>query len=169
LYLPFGKGRRYLSSARGAMDALLGGWQFNGITTAESGLPFSPTLNNNASLNSDMSLRPDIKGDPMQSVSQNRNQWFNPAAYAVPGPFLFGTAARNSLRGPNLFTADWSLSKEFALTERFKLQFRWENFNTFNRTNLALPVSAVDAGNAGQITDIAVPMRNMQFGLRLGF
>ena len=169
VYLPFGRGRRYLASASRVVDAVLGGWQFNGITTVYSGLPFSPTLSNNASLNSDMSLRPNQIGDPLKGISQNRNLWFNPASYAVPAPFLFGTAGNNSVRGPNLFTADWSLSKEFAITERFRLQFRWEVFNAFNRTNLALPVNAVDAGNAGQITDIAVPMRNMQFGLRLGW
>jgi hypothetical protein len=62
-----------------------------------------------------------------------------------------------------------SLSKEFSIIERFRMQVRWENFDASNRTNLANSVTAVDAGNAGQITDIAVPMRNMQLGVRLGF
>lgn len=168
-YLPFGKGRRYLSDLHGVAGMLLGGWQFNGITTVESGLPFSPTLNNNASLNSDMSLRPNEIGDPLRGISQNRNEWFNPLAYAVPAPFKFGNAKRDSLRGPGLFTADWALAKDFSLTERYKLQFRWENFNVLNRTNLALPDSAVDSGTAGKIFDIASPMRNMQMALRLTF
>ena len=116
-----------------------------------------------------MSLRPNIIGNPLSSISQDRNHWFNPAAFAVPAPFLFGTAANNSIRAPGLFTADWALDKDFSLSERFKLEFRWENFNAFNRTDLGIPNGAVDSGNPGQITDIAVPMRNMQFALRLHF
>jgi len=68
-----------------------------------------------------------------------------------------------------LFSADWALSKNFTLTERFNLQFRWEAYNAWNNTNLSLPNNNVDAGNAGQISSITLPMRNMQFGLRLGF
>lgn len=167
--LPFGRGRRYLSSGNRLMQAIAGGWQFAGITSVESGLPFSPTLSNNASLNSDMSLRPNIVGDPMAGFSQSRNQWFNAAAYAVPAQFAFGNAARNSLRGPNFFNMDLALHKTFAITERVGLQFRWEVFNVLNRTNLALPNTNTDAGTPGLITDIAQPMRNMQFGARLSW
>ncbi|HWR51647.1 MAG TPA: carboxypeptidase regulatory-like domain-containing protein [Bryobacteraceae bacterium] len=172
LILPFGRGQRYLSGVGGIARALVEGWQFNGITVFNSGLPFTPTLNNNASLNSDMTLLPNLVADPEAGV-QSRNRWFNPSAYAVPAPFTFGNTGRNSLRGPNLFSANWALGKSFALTERAGLQFRWEVFNAFNRTNLGLPVSGVDAGNAGQITDIqsgpTLGMRNMQFGARLTF
>ncbi len=173
LVLPFGRGHTLLADAHGFTRGLVEGWQFNGITSLSSGLPFTPTLNNNASLNSDMTLLPNINGNPTSGISQTRNLWFNPAVYSVPAPFTSGTAARNSLRGPDLFSAAWSLGKNFALTERYRLQFRWEVFNVFNRTNLGLPVSAVDAGNAGVITDIqsgpTLGMRNMQFGLRLNW
>jgi hypothetical protein len=73
------------------------------------------------------------------------------------------------VRGPHLFTADWGLSKNFQLTERTNLQFRWDVYNSWNNTNLALPVTNVDTGNAGQITAITSPMRNMQFGARLAW
>jgi len=165
--LPFGPGRKYFSNTSGVVRKVVEDWQFSGITTWESGLSFSPTLSNNASLNSDQSLRPDQVGNAFAGTPHDRNQWFNPQAYAVPGLYLFGTAARNSLRGPQLFSADWGLSKSFTLTERFKLQFRWDVFNSWNNTNLALPNSNVDTGNAGQITSITSPMRNMQLSLRL--
>ncbi len=167
--LPFGSGHKFLQNASGVTRALVEGWQFAGITSVESGLPFSPTLSNNASLNSDMSLRPNITGDPYGSISQSRNLWLNPTAYAVPAPYSFGTAANNSLRGPNLFTMDLSLAKTFAVRERMNLQFRWEVFNALNRTNLALPNGNVDTSTAGLITDITQPMRNMQFGARLSW
>ncbi len=165
--LPFGK------ASHGWKAGLIKGWAFNGITTMESGLPFSPTLSNNASLNSDMSLRPDLVGDPMGGITQSANLWFNPAAYAVPAAYTFGNASRNSLRGPNLFSASWALNKSFAITEATRLQFRWEVYNLFNRANLGLPNNSVDTGSAGLISDIAqgptLGMRNMQLGLRLSW
>jgi hypothetical protein len=180
LELPFGRGRALLSNAHGVAQALVGGWNFRGITSVSSGLGFSPSLSNsgklntstnNTGLNSDMSTRPDQAGDPLAGISQNRNMWFNPAAYAPPGVFLFGSAGRNSLRGPNFFEADWSLSKEFQFHERYRLDARWEVFNAINRTNLGLPSTAVDSSAAGLIQDISpgANMRNMQFGLHLSF
>lgn len=168
-YLPFGKGQRWMGGARGAVGQLVSGWQWSGMTTIEAGMPFSPTLSNNASLNSDMSLRPDQVSNPLANTPNDRNQWFNPAAFAVPGAYLFGNAGRNSIIGPALFTADWGLFKNFRIAERFNLQFRWEVYNVFNATNLALPNSNVDTGTAGLITDVASPMRNMQFGVHVSW
>ena len=172
--LPIGPGRAFLSNIHGAAKQILAGWEFAGITQVQSGWPFSPTLNNSASLNADFSTPPDVvPGVNPYSVpgGQNRNLWFNTAAYTIPGPYLYGNASQDSLRGPNLFTADWSLSKRFAITETKALQFRAEAFNAFNRTNLANPNGAVDAGpgSAGVITGIATPMRALQLGLRLEF
>jgi hypothetical protein len=167
--LPFGPGQKFASGVHGVVRVLIEGWQWTGITSWLSGYPFSPVLSNNASLNSDMSMRADIVGNPGVS-NPSPNGWFNPAAYAVPGPYLFGDASRNSLRGPGAFIANWSFFKNFKLNERMNLQFRWENFNIFNRQNLALPTNAVDGGSAaGKIFDVAEPMRNMQFALRLTF
>jgi hypothetical protein len=166
--LPLGKGRRYLRNASGAVEAILGGWNFRGITTYNSGLPFSPVLNNNSTLNSDQSMRPDVTGDP-NFGAKNRNHWFNPTAFTVPGLYVFGNAGRNSLRGPGIFEADWSLDKRFRITEKSNLEFRWEVFNALNWTNLANPSNATDSAAAGVIQDIALPMRNMQFGLQFTF
>jgi len=175
--LPFGKGRRYLANAGRAVDLVLGGWQFAGITRYESGWPFSPTLSNTSSINSDVPyLRPDVVpgADPYNVPGgQSRDRWFNVAAFQTPAPFQFGNAARNSLRGPKFVTADWSLQKRFAVGEEKNLSFRWDVYNVFNRTNLANPATAVDAGAnaAGRITGLIIggTMRRMQIGLRFEF
>jgi hypothetical protein len=172
--LPFGPGKPFLSNVHGWMTQVVGGWQFSGITLLESGLPFSPGLNNNASINADISLRPDtVPGaDPYAVLGgQTRNQWFNPAAYMVPGPYLFGNAGRDSLRGPWLPSADLSLFKVFTITERVRMSLRWDAFNAFNATRLANPNGAIDAGpnNVGRITNVIAPMRQQQLGLRLEF
>jgi hypothetical protein len=165
--LPFGRGQ-------GLVRQVLGGWEFTGITQFQSGLPFSASMANNASLNADASLRPDIVpgADPYDVPGgQNRDLWFNIAAYQTPAPYMFGNAGRNSLRGPGFVSADWGLHKRFIITEEKDLTLRWEVFNVFNRTNLANPNGNVDAGagNAGRITGLFNPMRQMQLGLRFVF
>jgi hypothetical protein len=170
--LPFGPGQKFASNIHGLARVLIEGWQWNGITTLQSGNPFSPVLSNDASLNSDMSLRPDIIANPRVS-HPSADGWFNSGAYAVPAPYHFGDASRNSLRGPGAVVANWSLFKNFRLNDRgMNLQFRWENFNVFNHQNLSIQslVNAVDAGSAaGKIFDVAEPMRNMQFAFRVSF
>jgi hypothetical protein len=172
--LPFGPGKVFLNNLHGWSNQLLAGWQFTGISTLESGLPFSPSLSNNSSINADISLRPDtLAGVDPYAVpgGQSRNQWFNPAAYQIPGPYRFGNAGRDSLRGPWLPSADLSLHKTFVLRENVNLGLRWDVFNAFNATRLSNPNGAIDAGanSVGKITSILAPMRYQQLGLRLDF
>ncbi len=189
--LPFGKGKRWGSNSSGIKEVVLGGWQFNGVTMLESGLFFSPTIGNTSTINSDIGQRPDrIPGVPLYSgtgVPHDRNVWFN--AHAFEGPQFpgqtvqccrWGNAANGSLVGPPLQTADWAFWKEFRFhsplnREQTELQFRWENYNIFNWTNLGLPNSTVDSGSAGRITALAgngpygAFMRRMQFALKLNW
>ena len=166
-FLPVGKGQHWLGSASGVFGQVVSGWQWSGFTTVEAGMPFSAALASNASLNSFMNLRANQVGDPFANTPHNRNQWFNPKAFAVPALYTFGDASRNSLTGPPLFAANWALAKNFQITEQANLQFRWEVYNLFNYTNLANPSSNVDTPTAGLITNVQSPMRNMQFGLHL--
>ena len=173
--LPFGPGRKYLSSTSGFVRALVSNWAFRGVTSYYSGLPFSPSIGNQAFLNSpDMTSRPQLIGDPT-AINQSANLWFNPLAYGTPLPYTFGNAGNNSLRGPHYFDADWSLSKAFRFKERVGLEFRWDVFNVFNTQNLALPNTQVDSSAGGIIQDIQIcstcgnGMRNMQFGAHITF
>jgi hypothetical protein len=172
--LPIGHGQRYVGGVHGVLSELISGWQWGGFTTLASGEPFSATLSSNASLNSEMSLRPNKIGNPFSGTPHDAAQWFNPAAFATPGLYLFGNASRNALTGPPVFSADWSLGKNFNITERFNLLFRWEVYNVFNYTNLCQNAqgclnSNTDTPTAGQITNVNIynPMRNMQFGFHL--
>ncbi len=100
-------------------------------------------------------------------------RWFNTDAYPIPDgtTFFFGNAGRNSLIGPGQNVFDGSLRKEFRFTERQRLEFRAEFFNAFNHPNFAQPDNFVDDGPgvAGQITSLAIPMRQIQFGLKYSF
>jgi hypothetical protein len=173
--LPYGKGLRFGSNASGVKKALLAGWQFNGITTVESGLAISPSMADASTLNGDFGQRPNrVPGVSLiPPGGQTSAQWYNVNAFAPPPACcVWGNAARGSMEGPGLISADWALWKQFNFTsplnrEQTTLEFRWENFNAFNNTNLALPNTTVDTSTAGVISDVMVPMRRMQFGLRL--
>lgn len=175
--LPFGKGKRFLNTSGRVADAFLGGWQVNGITSAQSGSPFTPQLSNGSSvINSGPGgpVRPYLVGNPKLTSGQSRDHWFNVTAFAVPGqagtpPLTFGNAGRNILRGPSFVDFDFSLFKTFSLTERLKLQFRSEAFNLFNRPNFGLPNQNVDLPQGGIITTLVGPPRQIQFALKLLF
>lgn len=166
--LPFGRGRAFLSDAGGVTDFFLGGWQFNGIVTILSGRPFTPQYGS-----PDIAQqRPDIIGDPLSNIPDGRV--FNRAAFAEPvatpgDPNEFGNAGRNILIGPWFNSTDLSLMKNFRLTERAKVQFRWEVFNVFNNTNFQVPVFQLDNSNVGTYTQTANENREMQFALKLIF
>jgi len=166
--LPFGRGRAFLSDASGAVQALLGGWQMNGIVTLLSGRTFTPQFNA-----PDISQqRPDLVGDPYSNIPPGL--FFNPAAFARPRPTpsdpnFFGNAGRNILIGPSFKNVDLSLFKNFRLTEGVRLQFRAEAFNAFNHPNFQVPVFLLDRSNVGQVTSTANEGREFQFVLKLLF
>jgi outer membrane receptor protein involved in Fe transport len=167
--LPFGKGKKFLSNIGGFGDALLGGWQVNGIFVALPGLPFSVAAPADASFGGFYTLRANVSGNPNLSADQRRvERWFNTAAFSVPRVGTFGNSGRNIVRGPSYRTYDFSLFKNFKIKERTTVQFRAEAFNVFNRANFGLPGNTVGTPAFGRITSARDP-RDIQFGLKLLF
>jgi len=175
--LPFGNGQRFASGASGWVDKLVGGWQWNGILTAQSGFPFAPQVGSNISGTGD-TQNPDLPNrNPAFSgpvIVGKVNEWFNPSAFSLPIPGTFGNVARGSFIGPTLTSFDTSLFKKIAINERWSLQFRAEAFNIVNHTNFKEPNPIVFSGNnisssAGVITGTATTSRQIQFALKLLF
>jgi outer membrane receptor protein involved in Fe transport len=171
--LPFGRGKAYANSVSRGEDAVIGGWALSGTFNFESGMYFTPYyVNSPTVLNSPIYDRPNLVGNPHVS-HPNRNEWYNPAAYADPAQYTFGDAGRNSLLGPGYGEVDLSLSKSIAITEKTRLDFKWDVFNALNRVNLSTPTgdgaAFVDVGNAGVITSIVDFRRRMQIGAHLTF
>jgi len=175
--LPFGNGQRFASGATGFMNQLVGGWQWNGIFTAQSGFPFTPLVGSNLSGTGDSSQsdvpnwNPNFKG-PV--ILGKPDQWFDPRAFQMPTAGTFGNVARGSLRGPRLVDFDTSLFKKFTVSEKLTLQFRAEAFNVFNHANFAAPNQIVFSGtgispSAGVITETNGTSRQIQFALKLMF
>jgi hypothetical protein len=176
--LPMRRNRVSSAEAHGGLvDALIGGWHFNGILAAQSGFPFTPQVGANISGTGDTynpdvpNWNPNFKG-PVISGSPDR--WYDPGAFTEPTPGTFGNVARGSLTGPGLCTVDTSLFKDFRLGPGRTLQFRAEAFNALNRPNFGIPSAVVFSGSniatsAGVITSTATTSRQLQMALKLVF
>lgn len=165
--LPFGQGKRWLSSLSGAADKIVGGWQVAGVTTLATGTPYSVTHTSRTL--GWPSGRADIVGDP-DPGDRTIERWFNPGAFAVPAPFTYGNSARNMLFGPGLSTWDVGVFKSTRITERIDTQFRAEFFNIANHANFGNPGTDITVPSAvGRITSTSTDPRTIQFGLRLLF
>jgi hypothetical protein len=172
--LPFGHGRKWGTGWNSVTDALLGGWQVTGIHVLQGGLGLTATLGGASVLNlgGERRARPNLIGNPILSNSERTlARWFNTAAFQPafsPSPQAFGNAGVGIMRGPNYRNFDFTLAKNFDLTERFRAQFRTEFFNAFNRANFGPPNIARDSSGFGQILG-ASNARIIQFGLKLYF
>ena len=118
--LPFGKGRKFMSAAPKALDAIFGGWATSGLMTYNTGLylRFGGAL---------------VSGDP--GVSEpTKGRWFNTDAFK-PLPAFTRRAnplQYDNVKGTNTFNVDMTLNKMFPITERLKFEMRLEAYNLAN-------------------------------------
>jgi hypothetical protein len=166
--LPFGRGKKFVTAGAGGW--LLGGWSLNGIWSGATGEHFTATLaaavSNSAGGGGERPNR--IADGNLPAGQRTIDRWFDLAAFAAPAQFTFGNAGRGILVGPGSFNLDAGIHRSFVLGEGWKLTFRWEMFNAFNRTNFATPNAAIGNAQAGQISGTA-PARIQQAALKLVF
>jgi hypothetical protein len=177
--IPFGPGRQFGASHSQVMNAVLGGWDFSPIITAETGLPLTVVQPQLLNLGSNRVSRPNrIANGTLPDNQRSVSDWIDPNAFSIlqTSPSIagfvpnqaFGNSGVGILRAANLVTADFSLAKEFTITERQTLQFRSEFFNSLNHANFGIPNITLGPG-FGQITTTATPARQIQFGLKYRF
>jgi hypothetical protein len=178
--LPIGQGGKILNSNNLA-GKLVGGWQVNSIVTLQGGIPFTATAPDNSATGGSHASRANCIGDPYAGASQDPSQivganspgfFINPAAFSTVALGQFGNCAPRAFHGPGLMNMDFSLFKTFPVTERAKLEFRGEFFNSFNHANFANPAAnAAPASIAsfGKITATIGDPRDIQLALKLYF
>jgi hypothetical protein len=124
----------------------LGDWQLSTIVNVSSGTPYTPVINSFSAAGSgvnDLSgiglgngaYRPNIvAGQSCRNASFKNFQWINPNRYTLDGFKLgtIGTTPAGDCFGPGVSRADFSVAKNFSITERIKMQFRMDFFNLFN-------------------------------------
>jgi hypothetical protein len=181
--LPFGKGKRILGSASGALNQLVGGWQLNLIPTLQSSVNRSVTSPNTSTI-AYITQHANAKGiSPYSSFSLNgvsitpregfgsNNRslyWFDPFAFTQAAPLTFGTAGRDIIASPGFMNWDLSLFKTFVVHEGMDLTFRAEFFDAFNQVRFDPPNLDSSSPFFGQIQSAEQP-RIIQLGLRLQF
>jgi hypothetical protein len=156
-------------AAGGWLDAAFGGWRVNAILSVLSGSPFTVNLGiDRANIGAGPAQRPDQIRDPELPAGQRSpDRWFDTTAFALPAPFTFGSARRNSVVGHAYANVDFALAKTWSVGPR-AVEFRWEVFNLLNRANFDLPNRIFGTANFGRIFSAKSP-REMQLGLRFMF
>jgi hypothetical protein len=166
--LPFGKGRRFDVQNR-VLDAVVGGWEATGIMTLQAGFPLNPG-NSIDTCNCGSAVYPNVSGNPnLSGGDRNVNRWFDTSVFSSPAAWNIGNAGRGLVWGPGLRGFDFTVSKYFNFTERFRLQYRAEAYNLTNTPYFANPNVTVGAGTFGRITAVSNNPRQMQMALKLYF
>jgi len=166
--LPAGPGHRVFGWNNRWNRAVLGGWQISGITTLQTGAPFTVLTGtpDYSGFNSGGGVvigtgngdRPDVtRNGPLSQNNRNPDAAFDTSYFSralLAG--RVGTSGRDQYYGPGLQNYDFAAVKNFPLWtklgEQTHLQFRVDFFNLFNHTNFATPVRTMNSLNFGQIT-----------------
>ena len=127
---------------------IFGGWQLSGLTTVQTGTPFSITAGNGSGFLTGAGVGngtgtnsfADLVGNPhaalpiVNAADIIGPLLYNPGAFAAPTGLTFGNAGRNLLNIPMFWNFDTGLFKHFFVTEGRYFEFRAEAFNVFNHT-----------------------------------
>jgi hypothetical protein len=151
--LPFGRGRRLLSGAKGWTDALVGGWQVDGWYEAQSGLAlgFGNAI-----------FRGDLNDIPLPKSQRKAQRWFNIDAgfernnsNALSFNIQRFSSRFNDVRGDGINNFNISVMKNLRIKERYRLQYRFETFNTLNHVQFGNPNTTPTSTAFGTVTAIS--------------
>ncbi len=162
------------------------GWQINSLFRAQKGRPYTVYVSSDPSNQGLKETYANYDGSPLNYdyhyIAHGKNAYFNTAAFSAPADGQIGTAGRNSLREPPISQLDMGLFKNFKLTERFSVKFKWEVFNVLNHAMFATSFPAKLGGSSFGVfsftPDVGLGLnpilgtgaqRNMQFGVSVAF
>jgi hypothetical protein len=167
------------SKSSALVKSVLGGWQWSGIVTTQSGVPLNlsnSVFGDNAGVGNGVGTgsRPDITGNPHAATCQASTApgpyLFNPCAYALPQGLTFGNVGRNTLNLPHRTQFDMGLFKRIPIKESFSVEFRAESFNTFNHTEFSAVDNNFDPASTTFLTATSAHLpRILQLGLKVVF
>jgi hypothetical protein len=191
----------FFKNEGGAKGMLLQGWALSGISIFQSGTPFSVTDSGAGSAFLVLGFTPLTLGGQLApgatiasgltsgDIHKRLDGYLNPSAFTLapqlyPTQCLtdsnfcttdFGNLGRNIFRGPSQQNWDFSLIKNFKISEHQSLRFTTDFFNIWNHANFGNPtvtdVETIGATNSpfGKITSTVGTPRLIQFSLRYAF
>jgi hypothetical protein len=151
--LPFGKNRMFLNNGNRLVNGLVGGWEFAGVLSVQTGQPFTPTLSDDVA-NTGIDVEwPNRVGNGKLS-HPTPDHWFDTSAFAIPEDYTYGNSGNGVLRSDGLVDLDATLKKTFALGDSQDRQFelRFESFNLANHPTFSAPDATIGASSAGVVT-----------------
>ena len=154
--LPWGQGRRYLNNPRPVLNAIVGGWNLQTISVFSTGLYFSPAFSgfDPSNTNTTGGL-PDRIADGNRPPDQRSvDRAFDPSAFRLPERGRFGNSGVNVIEGQGVNLHHLTLSKEFQLTERFRLHFTGAISNLFNHPHFLGMRTNISTAGTGQLTSL---------------
>jgi hypothetical protein len=164
--LPFGRGKRFLSTAHGLTRTLVDGWQLEASWQHNTGAPLGF---------GDALLVQSLQSVALPSGQQTIAHWFNTAAFdtnsadQLANNLVTLSTRFSGIRAPGVDNWNMSAVKNFFVTERIKLQFRAEFLDALNHTDLNPPNTTPTSALFGQITAAENQPRFIYFGLKLTF
>jgi outer membrane receptor protein involved in Fe transport len=174
----------YFGSYNRFVRTALNGWTISAVGTANSGQPFTVTTGTDVNGDGQTNDRPSIVPGQTPHTLRNRSRtiemtdWFNKAAYCVPGTAgcpgvgpldLLGNTRPAQLDDPGYRDIDASLFRTFGIWDSLQFQLRGEVTNVFNLTNLGTPSTAMNSSTYGEVTGSGGNNRIIQVGGRLLF
>jgi hypothetical protein len=165
---PFGRGRRLLTDAHPLVDGIVGGWQMQGIVLLRSGIPYTPTISRDAANIGVSGQRPNRIGSGSLD-NPTLERWFDVNAFEQPANFTYGNSGSRILYPDMVRTFDFSLFKQFRVTEGSRIQFRAEAFNLPNTPSFSAPNATIGASSAGRVTSTVSSPRQIQAAIKYLF
>ncbi len=148
--LPIGRGKKIAGGVSRKADLLVGGWQVTGITTFQTGFPFSIGASDTAGLlHTDFQRANITPGCDVHSNLTGKFQRLNMSCFSQPAIGVYGGSTRNFLRQPGINNWDMGFGKEFNITERARFGLHVDTFNTFNHHQYSYTVGALATGGSG--------------------
>jgi len=148
-------------------NRVLGNWQISPVVAYHSGSWFAPYDGIDNSLSGVGLDRPNAIGNPYIRNTSTL-QWLAPNAFALSAPGTFGNAGMGSLSGPGYFDIDTAVSRYFNITERQRVEFRFDFFNVLNHANFQNPDNTITDSTFGLIQGANDP-RIIQVALKYRF
>jgi hypothetical protein len=149
----------------GVLGQIIGGWQLSGVTSGQSGQPFTIITgvdSNGDATDTGLSDRPNVNTSGSFVWDKDHKTFTNNGYYTVPlgsnnlplaNSLGNGNAPRNSERGAAWWNTDLSLMKRFDLPGTVQFMARVDVFNLLNQDNYGAPVNSMNSTSFGLNTN----------------